>query len=305
MEDKPNFSTGSDSIQHVILLMLENHSFDQMLGDLKRIYPEMDGVDQGDLKSNPNGKGENIFQSPMKETQMVHDPSHETSDVLDQLSGENQGFVSNFLKYFSSSAKDEQEAIMGFYPLDFLPALHTLARYFTICDHWFSSVPGPTWANRFFALTGTTLGEVKMPENRQNFQMLTDQTQPTIFDRLDHRNKTWNVFYYDFPSSLILKSQREPNKLNKYKVIDRFFDACKQSAADFPEFCLIEPKYFGFDQNDDHPPHNVMKSQKLIADIYNAIRTNTELWESSLLVINYDEHGGFFDHVIPPKTIPP
>jgi phospholipase C len=295
-----------DPIQHVILLMLENHSFDQMLGDLKRIYPEMDGVDPNDLKSNPDGKGNLIFQSETRETQMVNDPAHETVDVLEQLKGGNQGFVTNFLKNFPGASHDEQKAIMGYYPLDFLPALHPLARNYTICDRWFSSLPGPTWPNRFFALTGTTRGMVKMPEGRQDLQMVEDQTQDTIFDRLEERGKTWNIFYYDFPSSVILTRQRQPGKQDKYKKIDHFFSACRpDSDSSLPDFCLIEPKYFGLDQNDDHPPHNVMKSQKLIADIYNAVRSNDNLWNSSLLVIVYDEHGGFYDHVVPPSAVPP
>jgi phospholipase C len=295
-----------DPIKHVILLMLENHSFDQMLGDLKRIYPEMDGVDPNNLKSNPNGKGNVILQSEMRETQMIHDPLHETADVLEQLKDGNQGFVTNFLKNFPTASQKEQKAIMGYYPLDFLPALHSLARNYTICDRWFSSLPGPTWPNRFFALTGTTRGMVKMPEGRQDLQMVENQTQDTIFDRLEERGKTWNIFYYDFPSSVILTRQREAGKRDKYKTIDQFFLACRpDSASSLPEFCLIEPKYFGLDQNDDHPPHNVMKSQKLVADVYNAVRSNDNLWMSSLLVICYDEHGGFYDHVVPPPALPP
>lgn len=300
-----NGQSKSDPIKHVILLMLENHSFDQMLGDLKQVYPELEGVDRNNLQANPDGKGNQVAQSPMRETQMINDPSHETVDVLEQLSDGNRGFVSNFLKHFPQASLKEQQAIMGFYPIDFLPALHPLAKNYTICDHWFSSLPGPTWPNRFFALSGTTRGMVKMPAGLNDLQMVEDQIQDTIFDQLDERGRTWNIFYYDFPSSVILKRQREPAKRNKYRTIDHFFTACADTPSSLPEFCLIEPKYFGFDQNDDHPPHNVMKSQKLIADVYNALRSNDELWESSLLVICYDEHGGFFDHVVPPKAVPP
>jgi phospholipase C len=87
--------------------------------------------------------------------------------------------------------------------------------------------------------------------------------------------------------------------------MDRFFADAAGDAAKFPEFAFLEPKYFGLDQNDDHPPHNIMKAQKLIADVYNAIRSNDPLWESTLLAVVYDEHGGFYDHLIPPRTIAP
>jgi phospholipase C len=73
----------------------------------------------------------------------------------------------------------------------------------------------------------------------------------------------------------------------------------------FPEFVFLEPKYFGADENDDHPPHNIMKGEKLIADVYNAIRSNRDLWNNSLLVVTFDEHGGLFDHVTPPGAVAP
>ena len=78
-----------------------------------------------------------------------------------------------------------------------------------------------------------------------------------------------------------------------------------RQAGEFPQFSLIEPKYFGNDQNEDQPPHNVMKGEKLIADTYNALRSNPALWESTLLVVVFDEHGGFYDHVSPPSAVPP
>jgi phospholipase C len=134
---------------------------------------------------------------------------------------------------------------MGYYPLDFLPALHTLARNFTICDHWFSSLPGPTWPNRFFALTGTCNGQLLMPEGWKDPQLKTciDQTQDTIFDRLNERGVRWHVYYYDFPSSLLLTHQRRPENLIHYHRIENFYDDCRNEAQ-FPQFAFIEPKYF-------------------------------------------------------------
>ena len=132
------------------------------------------------------------------------------------------------------------------------------------------------------------------------------QHQTTLFDRLNEAGKSWKVYYYDFPSSLILTHQRELKNLLKYHKIDKFFqDVVHLKAEDFPQFALIEPKYSGQDQNDDHPPHNIMKGEKLIADVYNAIRSNDELWKSTLLVVVFDEHGGFYDHVSPPPAVPP
>jgi phospholipase C len=88
----------TDPIKHVVLLMLENHSFDQMLGDLKdKTYPNIEGVDRSNPKSNPDKKGNPVIQKPTRETQMIHDPWHETRDVLKQLGNKNTGFVQDFL----------------------------------------------------------------------------------------------------------------------------------------------------------------------------------------------------------------
>ncbi|HEY1216661.1 MAG TPA: alkaline phosphatase family protein, partial [Bryobacteraceae bacterium] len=221
-----------------------------------------------------------------------------------QIDADNSGFVRSFAKDYPKSSLAARQDIMGYYPRGFLPALHTLGERFTVCDRWFSSLPGPTWPNRFFALTGTSKGEVGMPSglNALNPKWYTEQDQATIFDRLNDAKKSWHVYFYDFPASLLLKNQRKAGNLANYRYFDTFFRDAAGPADAFPEFALIEPKYFGETQTDDHPPHNVMKAEKLIADTYNALRSNESLWKSTLLVILYDEHGGFYDHVPPPSN---
>src|SRR5260370_11037112 len=143
----------ADPIKHVVVLMLENHSFDQMLGALRRVHVDLDGVDLDDPGSNTDSSGNKIIQREFRETQMLHDPMHETVDVEAQLAENNGGFVRNFEKHYPGSTAMERQAILGYYPLDFLPALHALGRAFRVCDRWFSSLPGPTWPNRMFALS--------------------------------------------------------------------------------------------------------------------------------------------------------
>jgi phospholipase C len=133
----------------------------------------------------------------------------------------------------------------------------------------------------------------------------TEQTQPTIFSRMTERGIPWRIYHYDFPCSLVLTQQRQPENLSGYADIDQFFRDAAGNPRTFPAFAFIEPQYFGVAQNDDHPPHNVMKAEKLIADVYNAIRSNPALWDKALLVVLYDEHGGFYDHVVPPTTVAP
>jgi len=298
----------SDQINHVILLLLENQSFDRILGCFREVYPDIEGLNSPGAQpyTNRDDKGVIYEQKSTETKQVTPDPKHEARFVLEQLQDNNGRFVLDFARNYPDSTQEQRQEIMGYYQLDFLPALHTLAREFTICDHWFSSLPGPTWPNRFFALTGTCHGQALMPEGWKDPQLATyfDQSQDTIFDRLNEAHVSWRVYYYDFPSSILLVHQRRPENLVRYHTIEKFYLDCA-SEPEFPQFVFIEPKYFGADQNDDHPPHNIFKGEKLVADVYNGIRSNLRLWESSLLVVIFDEHGGFYDHVLPPPAQPP
>lgn len=296
-----------DPIKHVVVLALENHSFDQMLGCMKELYPELEGVTPG-ANQNTDRDGTVYVQRMTKERQMPFDPHHEVQHVHEQLEGGNGGFVKNFSRMYPDSKSKDRQFVMGYYPLNFLPGLHQLAQHFTICDNWFSSLPGPTWPNRFMALTGTSKGRVNMPDDGTNTADLAgyfQQDQDTVFDRLTQKAIYWKSYFHDIPQSWVLKNQRLPRNVAHYFYMDEFFDDARGREADFPQFCFIEPDFMGIVGNDDHPPHDVMKAQKLIADVYNAIRANQDLWYSTLLVVFYDEHGGFYDHVVPPNAVPP
>ena len=302
-------TSSHDPIKHVVLLILENHSFDQLLGCFTAIYPQLDGVDPAEPpRSNVDDKGKIFLQIPTTERQVVVDPHHEIGHVAVQLENGNAGFLKDFSASFPDSTDLQRQFVMGYYPLDFLPALHRLARDFTVCDRWFSSVPGPTWTNRFFALTGTSNGRVNMPgdgEHKIDLPGWFQQDQPTLFDRLTQKGIDWRVYFHDIPQTSVLVRQRLSYNVARYFYKDRFFRDCLGDEADFPQFSFIEPDYMGADENDAHPPHDIMKSEKLIADVYNAIRANERLWHSTLLVIFYDEHGGFYDHVVPPPAVAP
>jgi len=300
-------STTQDPIRHVVALILENHSFDQMLGCFRQLYPDLDGVDPQNPRTNTY-QGRTYAQAPTRERVMMLDPHHEVGHVATQLSGGNGGFVKDFAQCYPESTDAQRALIMGYYPLGFLPALHALAREFTVCDRWFSSLPGPTWPNRFFALTGTSNGRVNMPgdgEHTVDAKGWFQQNQPTIFDRLTEKGINWKVYFHDIPQTSVLMHQRLPHNAARYFYIDEFFDDARGAESEFPQYSLIEPNYLGGGENDDHPPHDIMKAEKLIADVYNAIRANKPLWESTLLLVYFDEHGGFYDHAVPPKASPP
>jgi phospholipase C len=333
----------TDPIKHVVVLMLENRSFDQMLGSV----PNVNGVDPANPGINYlNGTG--YKQRANAKTIIDPDPKHMYPNVRLQLESGNGKFVydywceykSGMWKYLSLkhwwkllSAQLDPSDIMDYFPNNGrgrLQALHTLAENFTVCDRWFSSVPGPTWPNRFFVHSGTSLGYVCMPEAPWFVDHLHWYKQETIYRRLSQKNVRWNIYYHDIPQSLVLTDLWSFRR--NFQPIGAFFKQAKGQASDFPQYCFIEPRYgYGIVgkafaslkpfasyrvrnlkpdltklPNDDHPPHDVDQGQALIADVYTALMSNKELWNSTLLIILYDEHGGFYDHYQAlPVAIPP
>lgn len=298
-----------DPIRHVVHLILENRSFDQMLGCMTSVYSDLDGVDSNFPKSNKDTEGRAYIQAATQIRETLRwDPHHEVPRVAAQLANGNSGFVEDFSQQYPKSTTKARQQIMDYYDLDFLPALHPLARNYKVCDRWFSSLPGPTWPNRFFALTGTSNGRVNMPNDgihKSDLRGYFQQTQTTLFDRLNEQAVHWKVYFHDVPQTTVLNNQRQPHNVARYFYIDQFYSDARGLETEFPEYCLIEPDYMGYEQNDGHPPHDIMRSEKLIADVYNAIRANQALWDSTLLIVMFDEHGGFYDHVTPPAAIPP
>lgn len=305
-------NAATDPIKHIVVLMLENRSFDHLLGSMKSWLPEVDGIDPAAPGVNRDKDGRSYKQEPRALFTMSADPKHEFINVQNQLEGPppNGGFVKEFLRAYPGEVTGAQQ-VMDYFDRsnatkNRLPALHTLAEQFLICDRWFSSVPGPTWPNRFFVHSGTSKGWVDMPHWFKHWH-LYDQT--TVYDRLNERGVPWAIYRGDFPQSLLLVHQLQRRNLFRYRRMKCFFTDVNDEAS-FPAYCFIEPSYFGADQNDQHPPSNVLAGDKLIAAVYNALRGNEALWQSTLFVVLYDEHGGLYDHVDPrppntPAATPP
>jgi phospholipase C len=281
-----------DPIAHVVALMLENHSFDQMLGGLASEVPDLDGVDAGAPGRNVDADGQSYSQAPTTAPSISPDPMHETPDVLEQLGNNNGGFVLNYSTHYPDTTRAQRQEIMGYYPPGGLYALHDLARHFTVCDRWFCSVPGPTWTNRFFVHSGTSLGRVVMPSGLGQPGLYVGYDQDTIFDRLNARKISWRVYYGDIPHSLVMSHQRRPENALRHRLMAEFYADAADTRHPFPSYAFIEPTYYWPNQNDDHPPHPTARAEQLIANVYNSLRKNEALWRSTLLVVLYDEHGG-------------
>lgn len=296
-----------DPIEHVIVLMLENRSFDHMLGAFQAVYPDLDGIPQtGSTRTDRYSKtGKEYQQLPNLERQLNPSPLHEHRDVMLQISNGMSGFIDDYATVPGAEEKN-YPAVMGYYPLDFLPVLHTLARNFTICDRWLCSLPGPTWPNRFFVHSATCNGHVAMPDGFYHPEIPSlHQPQDTIYNRLQDKGVTWGIFHNGLSQALLLEKLWD-HPLH-FHPIERFYEMCANpDRQDYPlpRYCFLEPAFRGADEDDQHPPADVMNGEILIAKVYNATRSSA-IWEKCLLVVTYDEHGGFYDHVAPPPAIPP
>jgi phospholipase C len=293
------------SLDHIIVLMMENNSFDRMLGSL---FVERSGG--GGIKGTANNHW-NDDQSasakpptrhllqPTKTRVVQPDPNHEHLHVMDQIRGPCKGFVTDFATVYPASDWLQRQEIMGYYPDGDLPNLHKLAKEYTVCDRWFSSMPGPTWPNRVFAHTGTSLGYTTN-------SVANNWNQTTLYDRFDSNSISWKIYYGDGDVSQTVVLRHAP----WVDPMRYFYRDVQGPENKFPQFCFIEPHYGTLpwnrqNQNDQHPVSDVFRGEVLIREVYNAIRANQALWQRSLLVITYDEHGGFYDHVDPPSAVPP
>jgi phospholipase C len=321
-------------VEKIIVLMLENRSFDHMLGFLKGHI----GKNLAGLTGNESIPTDSLYKGPGR-VEMGHvsrfagdegyvtepDPPHEFKDVTLQIFGQNDvpspptpknnGFITSY-----SAFRDSGGVAMGttkgktimkcFDPLIQLPVLSTLAQNFLLCDHWFSSLPGPTWPNRLFVHAASSGGLIDSPSSLEAVKEelgLSRYGLRTIYENLSFNHDkpySWKIYYHDFAHALALSNLHDfPDNFQPFSqfLLDTQND-------DLPDYSFIEPAYWAFPShasNDQHPPHDVRSGETLIADVYNALRRIESLWKKSLLIVLYDEHGGFYDHVAPPQAVSP
>lgn len=200
-----------DLINHVVVLMLENRSFDQMLGCMQSVVQGLEGIDVTEIPpvcyNDCRSNARRYYQLPDPERCLDPSPSHEHKDVVLQINNNKMdGFIDNYSSVPGSN-EDHYQDIMGYYPLDSLPVMHKLAKSFLICDHWYSPLPGPTWPNRFFVHSGTCNGHVTMPSGTFHPDLPScDQPQDTIYDCLEEKHITWKIYHDGMPQSLVLRN---------------------------------------------------------------------------------------------------
>jgi len=302
--------TGLDKLKHIVVLMMENRSFDHMLGGLKAIDPRIDGLAGDESNLDTTGKAAPVKPQAAYQGQLDPDPNHHFAGVDLQIFDTNMApdrvaTMGGFVKSYFAERHDVKHSrqIMYYYKPERLPVLTTLATEFALFNGWFSSIPGPTLCNRAFAHYGTSFGHVDMNIFYPN------TIYKSIYQRLEAAGKTAKIYYFDTKSSTMEVVNLLQHQPQFFGVFDQFVADCKR--GQLPDFSFVEPNYSDHDgdtgailASDQHPDHDVREGERFIAAVYNAIKGNPLLWESTALLITYDEHGGIYDHVPPPACMP-
>jgi phospholipase C len=349
-------------IEHVVVLCLENRSFDHMLGYLDHPDPRFEGLRGAGPYDNVGWDGaERVAASDGAKRVLPFGPDHSHDAVMEQLGitsdhkpwrPTNQGFVTSYERKARGLAPPKVEGFLGPLlgklfgskpvgstvagrgPLTMLcqrpeqvPVLSRLALEFAVCDHWFCSVPGETWPNRNYLHAATSDGETDIE--------LRVYSNPTIFELLEKNGKRWRVYHDDTPQlwafqnlwdtpdrhgnwfpaakfvehaargDLAAYSFIEPNHRPPFHTLDHqpiLGGAKSGSTSQHPENNLVSDA--AYDEFDDTADTDFARADRLIATIYEALRANPALFQKTMFVITYDEHGGLYDHVPPPADVP-
>lgn len=268
-------------IEHIIVLMQENHSFDNYFGQLPAAgHADVDGLPAS--ATNPDSTGAPV--AAFHQTRYcTADTNHSwTGSHLEFDGGKNDGFV--------TQNEPDGARSMGYYDQNDLPFYYALAKTFAMSDRYFSSVVGPTFPNRFYLLAGTSFGRIRND--------LTSSSQPTIFDQLNAHQIAWKVYRNDFAYASLFHA----NPRNLVPVSAFFSDA---AAGTLPPVAFIDGSIgITMVENDEHPPANIQQGQAYAARLIEALLASPN-WPTSALFYTYDEHGGFYDHVPPPSACVP
>ena len=315
---------GLAAVEHIVVLMLENRSLDHMLGylyaDSGNVSPAGDpfeGLTGSESCPGSNGQPVKVYQITPDTTDAYFMPGADpdegyvayttqcfgTSSPASGAVAPMKGFVTSFAQAIPGNQAGgwyvfpgtAESWIMGCYTPQTLPILSALARGFAVCDHWFCAVPGETIPNRAFLHAGTSQGH------------LADEpriyTCPSIFGSLTSAGVPWKIYGYD--AAALTKSDFPDTVSAPASNFGMFTDFQAEAAAgSLPGYAFLEPSWSATG-NSEHPNYNVALGEQLLLDTYRALRDGPG-WNSTLLIITYDENGGTYDHVPPPWTaVPP
>jgi phospholipase C len=301
---------------HIVVVMMENHSFDNLLGALPLTKGGVEGltfVGRRATDSNPGiGSSAAVGSFPLANTAQAKNVTQSWQATHMQIDG---GKMDGFVRSVNNPEP------MGYYTPTVLPFAYSLAEEFTVADHWFCSVPGPTYPNRRFLLAGTAFGGTVT-----NPAALLDPAPPhgTIFDRLSEYDISWASYCTDFPMTLTIPSIFLKH-IDHHHTHERFLHDCQAgtlpavsfvdpamgqvssiaaSIAGLPSFIKDMVNWLFPPPETEEDPGDMYYGEAWAHETVEAV-LRSPTWDRTLLIYTYDEHGGYFDHVPPPRAIPP
>lgn len=272
-----------DYIDTLVVVQMENRSFDHVFGSLSLLEgrDDIDGLREG--MSNPGPDGQPVPIRHLAGRYVIEpDPPHGHASCTRAFNaGANDGFVQQQHRSHPDATPDELADVMGYYTRDDLPVAYALADEYTLCQRWHCGLLGPTWPNRFFSHCATSEGALSNNHTVDS---------PTPYEALVAQGGTWSSYFSNLYFTALINRHRQ----DLGQKADVFFEQARMGTL--PNVSIVEPAFF---VNDDHPPSDVRMGQAFLHTVYEAMRTSPQ-WNRCLIVIFYDEHGGFFDHVPPP-----
>ncbi|XVF68982.1 hypothetical protein PTKIN_Ptkin11bG0045000 [Pterospermum kingtungense] len=292
-------------IKTLVILVMENRSFDHLLGWLKSTRPDIDGLtgsESNPVKVNdPNSPTISVSNDALF---IDSDPGHSFQAIREQIFGSNDTTanpapMNGFAQQAESMGEGMSETVMSGFKPDRLPVYTNLANEFGVFDRWFASVPASTQPNRFYVHSATSFGAMSNVKK----DLVHGFPQKTIFDSLDENGLSFGIYYQNIPATLFFKSLRKLKFLTKFHSYALKFRLHARLGR-LPNYVVVEQRYFdvkAFPANDDHPSHDVALGQRFVKEVYEILRGSPQ-WNETALLITYDEHGGFYDHVPTPVS---
>jgi phospholipase C len=327
------------NIDHIVFLMLENRSFDHMLGylsldDTQGPKPPVNGLSSvkgwsGRFANLGDGRPYEVNRLAPGRKAKIDDPPHGQAAVKAQIetapAGPGDGMMGGFVQAYIDSRTQKKDKngkpapkpkpkrpgdVMGYYDAEAVGAFDFLARNYCVCDRWYAALPLGTQANRLMSMGGESsivdnkgLGD--FPNQALVYDWL-DTNVPKLGDgKPGWRVYTWGGFVPFFTLMKRYRGRIAESILTgegEFRRYSRFAKHWADMTKPFPSVVFFEPEYGdgpGFRPNDDHPPTGVAGGQALVANIYNTLISNPARWARTLMIVTYDEHGGFFDHAPP------
>eukprot|EP00041_Stephanoeca_diplocostata_P022889 m.552860 g.552860 ORF g.552860 m.552860 type:complete len:774 (+) comp22168_c0_seq14:39-2360(+) len=300
-EDPKSFLKSlAGKIKHVIVLMEENRSFDHFFGFAKKLLGVngLTGTEYNQINVSDPWQGRVTVDNKSPYCGRC-DPNHGTPATAEKVANKMGGFIS--YENERGHAFLDWCGVMNMFTPERIPVITQLAQEFALMDEFFCSHPGPTWPNRMFGLSATSAGSTSTGTWYQN---KTGKLFPQkmFFDQVNENKMTWRNYYNDTPWEMFMEGIAH-NPANLQNMETFFSDAAKGT---LPNYAWINPRSginvtTGLGSNDQHPDHDVALGERLMKDVYEALRASPQ-WNETLLIITMDEHGGFYDHVVPPSA---